>query len=41
MVKEMEIKKEQDQANQVEGREEFDYTVPRKRKKATHSEANI
>lgn len=33
MVKEMEEKKAQDEANQVEGRESFDYTVAKKRKK--------
>lgn len=31
----MELKKEQDEANQVEGREAFDYSVPRRRKKPT------
>ena len=34
-MKEMEAKKEQDEANQVEGREEFDYTVSRRRKKVS------
>lgn len=31
----MEIKKAKDEADQVEGRENFDYTVERKRKKAS------
>ena len=41
MLKAMALKKEQDEANQVEGRENFDYSVPRRRKKQLISEQAI
>lgn len=37
----MEAKKEEDEANQVEGRESFDYSVPRRRKKANISQTKL
>lgn len=40
-MKDMEAKKEEDEANQVEGRESFDYSVPRRRKKVNHSQTNL
>ena len=41
LVKDMELKKEQDEAAQVEGRENFDYTVPKRRKKANPSQTAL
>lgn len=37
----MEAKKEEDESNQVEGRESFDYSVPRRRKKINRSQTKL
>ena len=37
----MDRKKEEDEANQVQGRENFDYTVQKKRKRLNRSQINL